>query len=698
MLDRTSWRISMNVLAAFLAVGLARRAARAEIPAGDQVPTSKQYFAKQMAFDTRVGVDAYSKHGVRNPKWDADAVAFMKGYILFSNAQSNAPSAIELERQGRLLYLNGCDDPLVQFMYGRILVALGRAESARGFVTHAADNLIKQGYAPTWQAAAGCTAYRLLYSLRDINEANKYQKVAANALPELFKSKTYTKEDRAVLASHVYAIDELLTAAQKKAAWEAAKNVPDADPVALLLMEGQYHISAAWEARGAGLAGQVAPKGWQGFNAHLNEASRALTKAWDMDHTAPEPAVAMITVAMGSGGAADMRQWFDRATSARLDDEAAYSSFIYGMYPRWNGDRRSLMAFGEECFDTKRFDTKVPIHYLDVLLAVRNECDDGDMSSWSKPEIYNRVKELLDRSLAPGGAVAGNAHYRSIEAAFCARAEHWEDARNAIEALKGPLDPGAMSLIGMNGAEVLGMSYAFSGPGSEAALKGRDLAAGGKRLLAIEQFQAAMKAKKDEAAKRYVRGRIQVLRWESDFIAGKQVTLKADKDGSGFHNAFGTWKSDFDGGILAFPQKTEQLDLICDADFGDEWELRADVDFLRTTADWTATGITLAAPGDGNYLGLELNPHDGNFIARYTRMDAHESKPAPVKKHNQIILRRQGKRLVMFINGQSVYTADAPDDAPGHRLRIGFGGWPIHPGGDVVRFRNLRVRIIREGL
>ena len=118
----------------------------------------------------------------------------------------------------------------------------------------------------------------------------------------MFKDKAYTKSERDILCGHVERVVENLTPEQLQTAWESVKDLPDADPVAVLLLEGKYHIAAAWKARGGGFANRVSKEGWQWFGKELVEARRCLTKAWELDKTIPEPPTAMIAVEMGAGG------------------------------------------------------------------------------------------------------------------------------------------------------------------------------------------------------------------------------------------------------------------------------------------------------------------------------------------------------------------------------------------------------------
>ena len=158
----------------------------------------------------------------------------------------------------------------------------------------------------------------------------------------------------------------------------------------------------------------------------------------------------MIHVTMGEGNAKEMRAWFDRAVAARFDDSDAYSAYIWGIYPRWLGDRATLMAFADECAATGRFDTQVPLHYFEILTIVRTECDNNKMVSLTTPDLYEKAHDILEKTLAPEGALSNDRGYRSAEVAYAIAAKRWNDAHQAMDELEGQkLDATATANFGL---------------------------------------------------------------------------------------------------------------------------------------------------------------------------------------------------------------------------------------------------------
>ena len=169
--------------------------------------------------------------------------------------------------------------------------------------------------------------------------------------------------------------------------------------------------------------------------------------------------------------------------------------------------------------------------------------------------------------------------------------------RKIIEGLKEPLKSSATEeMAQLSAATVRGMAYAFSGA-NNGALKARVLADAGRRPEALAAYQAALRDQKDSDAIQLLHDAIQVLQWELDFAGGKSIVLKADPHLTGFAPGAGQWQSDPDGGFTGTAGASESLSLACPADFGDAWELTAEIEFGNQRAEWDLVGIRLATPG-----------------------------------------------------------------------------------------------------
>ena len=87
------------------------------------------------------------------------------------------------------------------------------------------------------------------------------------------------------------------------------------------------------------------------------------------------------------------KEWFERAVNAQFDYMRAYSKYLEALRPRWGGSHKAMMDFGTECLNTKRFDTKVPIVFLDSLVEISKDCGN---KNWYKPfresGVYKKIQ------------------------------------------------------------------------------------------------------------------------------------------------------------------------------------------------------------------------------------------------------------------------------------------------------------------
>jgi hypothetical protein len=162
------------------------------------------------------------------------------------------------------------------------------------------------------------------------------------------------------------------------------------------MLRGRLEIDLAWQARGSGWSKDVTPEGWKGFSEHLGKAGEILRMTWQQDPQRPEAAAAMITVAMGGHAAPDetARLWFERSVQAQMDYPEAFRKMLHVLKPRWGGSHARMLAFGETCLATERFDTDVPLFYLYVLRIIGSEQSNN---RWRLPFRDTRVQANLKK-------------------------------------------------------------------------------------------------------------------------------------------------------------------------------------------------------------------------------------------------------------------------------------------------------------
>jgi len=555
-------------------------------------------------------------------------------------------------------------ETLVLYEYGLVWEELGNYHQSVLFLVPAAENMKRCGYPANYRALAAVHARQACISNVDNDAAGKCLDLILDAIEDIFRDRVYG-DDRPLLVRAIHGLVADLSAEQRHVLSADVEDIPRADPVALLVLKGCY-----------------------------DQARPSLTKAWEMDGTVSEPASEMVRISRFTGDGKEMRMWFDRAVAARFDDPLAYDNYLDGIRSGPLGGRKVLLDFGAECLATGRFDTAVPLKFIETLVIVRDEYDRGDASDWGGHEVYDAARETFEKSLAPGGVYAGSDYLRSMEAAFEVQAGHWDDARTAMSRLTGGLDGTATAVIGLTPEEVAGTVLVYTGPDSENAVRGQNRAAWGKPQEALREYQAAIDRQKDPTALRFLRGIAQRLRWEIDFQAGKPVALNADASFSGFRPIEGRWQADSDGALIAISPDNQKLYLRCDADFGDHWELSADVDFLGGNPAGSFAGLALGMQGTANHLGLGIAPGLQKFAANDETTDPVKLRPGTIGNRNRLTLRRDGGRIVLAIDRQTLY--DAPcDDTESNRLKIGFGGFRLADD-QIIRFRRVSIRRTTE--
>jgi len=130
--------LSHTVLAAVAALLLAVSSppgARAAIPGGDDPKAYTQHdlLRARLDFNRRTLVGAYKEVGVRNAKWDDEAVKFldaMATYFTYPPAEPiyqtvPIPTFDEYVKLGQAAADAGCTDPLVQYCRGAVLLDRG---------------------------------------------------------------------------------------------------------------------------------------------------------------------------------------------------------------------------------------------------------------------------------------------------------------------------------------------------------------------------------------------------------------------------------------------------------------------------------------------------------------------------------------------------------------------------------------------
>lgn len=123
-----------------------------------------------------------------------------------------------------------------------------------------------------------------------------------------------------------------------------------------------------------------------------------LLEAWALAPAYPWAATALIHYSRDEPIAgAGPRRWFDRATRAQLNHWPAYGVYRAALLPSQVGSPEPMLAFGDECLATERYDIWVPHQYYSALNRLQH---DGATEVWERNEVYPKVLEVFREEMA----------------------------------------------------------------------------------------------------------------------------------------------------------------------------------------------------------------------------------------------------------------------------------------------------------
>ena len=552
--------------------------------------TEHDYRRAVLEYNRRTMGEAYIAVGKRDPKWEAQAVAFLDA---LAETFSYLPAAPQyrrtaddglavLETLGKRARDAGCDDPLITYSYGVVLSLLNRPPNqVRPLIERGAAELYTSRY-PLNRASAA--AHREVKLTPD-SEPEKRQ-----AAWERYKDVTltliagwkYKDVDRRIILAHVWdQLEEHGLERQKDFAAALALQ-GGADPWVSHMIRGRYEDSAAQRGDGAG----------------GNRAREQFQAAWALEPKFPEPAVELIGVSMRSSNRPkeEMRLWFDRAIEGQLDHPRAYIAYLHGLYPGWHGSHDAMYAFGRECAQTMRFDTRVPYQLIVALEFIAN--DERSPRIWQRPGVYAQVETVLDGMAKHEPKAAHADFYRSYNAAIAWRANEFDEARTRLEAIGERFQPEVFKWLNVMPALAISHIYAMAPPTQAQVKLAEQQAAASEFEAAAKTYQDALTAPRDERAAYFLRGRGKQLQWQQHFVAGEWVDIQPDKDLSGWFPQAGKWEVDEKGGLVG-SYMPDGLMLVCQAVFfGKDFVIEGDVEL----GDFSCDGGIGISPGNPSKL------------------------------------------------------------------------------------------------
>ncbi len=585
---------------------LSQPTAVAVIPNSDDPDayTEKQYRQELLAYNKQTMSGAYLEVGKRDPRWDDLVVELLDAQAaVFTNHEAHNTDVVattadykRMREISRQLQDMGCEDPLVLYTSMRQMMPKdeGYLEAAR----RAYDALMDSRYPTIRKHGAAVWLYQQLEEKEHNEEAVKVLDTITDLYIEVITEDALkANESRHLFHLLTPVLDDLPRPIWK----EIAERVNHSDSPNRWLIDvinGNYHIKAAWDERGGGWANEVTPDGWDGFREHLYLAEMFLARAWKAEPSLPEAPTLMIEVAMGRQ-TGEERLWFERAAKAQFDYYPAYPQYLWSIRPRWGGSHMLMHSFAVECLNTERFDTYVPCMFYDTMEDIAEDAE--GYGFWERAGVYEQFLRFFEGRKHEPNPSDGEAWWDSMKAAVAWRVGRYEDAARWIEAAGENLHTRAFTYF--DGDAVLAPSEISARLGEHRDLI--DQATGLWNQTRYQQVTELLdKALKgmpaDDPVRPYLQKQAARAQWTQGQADGGWINLLNRTDLGGWEIDRGTWTVD-DQGRITGQSAEEGLVLRCRHTFGYRFEIRGTITFLgEEDVQWHNGGVLLSHWKSGN--------------------------------------------------------------------------------------------------
>lgn len=350
----------------------------------DHARTARQVKEARAAWFGRSYVAAYERFGKHDARWDADARALLeRAGELVDDATSETTHAL-----ARKLLDGKCEDPLVLFL--AVWACPEDSASKRLRRTFEADEGIEALYTPAFQWFVKSRLWYLARAAGRSDLGDGLLSAMRDRMARAISDPIFAGEDRCQFISCLFGTTRWLfpgTAWATADVFTKMAEIADADP---WIVHAATGLHLARLARYVESADRVRIQ-------QANDAKAHLLKAYELHPELPEAAVGMITVAamLQLDGENSPRVWLDRALDVQIDCTPALNAFVDSLLPGFTGSLPAMYRFAQECLDSGRFDTELPLWYALTMQQV--------VAIHSRPRwIWNarNVDKALERMFA----------------------------------------------------------------------------------------------------------------------------------------------------------------------------------------------------------------------------------------------------------------------------------------------------------
>lgn len=657
------------------------------IPADPASYTKKDFQQDLLKCCRALTVEAYQQFGLKNPSWDDGVLKLLEAYCQSRAGQWNGES---LRTLGEPLVKAGCNDPLVLYIVGQAVWEQGRPAEAEQLAVRAIEGFKKVPYSKTIAWDAQVTLAETARRLGQPSEGRAAEDLSLQWLAQGTAEPAQKAANHRLLWRWLdFRLNDDYRYRLREEAYAALQAQPGADPWFVDMVGGICFVKSGWKARGAGFADTVTDAGEKTFQENLSKARTCFTRAWRLHPEYPEAATAMIEVAMAANDSAEAetRKWFDRAVAAQCDWADAYSQYEWSLRPRWGGSVEKMMAFGDECLATGRFDTEVPSQYLAMLYAVTN--GEHEAEYWARLGVYEKATQVCE------GYATALAQYpdrvqawRSRNAAIAWRSRRYTEAKKIMYALRPNIDKSYFEEFNVSLPWVWGQVLCMTCGESERVERAEKLCQEGHSEAALEAFTPLADLLGAPESQVYLRGRMDSLTREIAFAKGEWVALQPNAQFIGWQQRWGHWGICPDGAILS---ETNSRNLLaCLMRVGDAFEIAGNIELPANNLAVAGVAVGVDLTGDPYWSTLQISAADQKvYWCHNFSSDAEVVVPAA--KTYEVSVRVWKGQVAAYVNGERclsgghLYTSVAA--APG--VLVGFAGAEYEGG---VKYRNFRLR------
>ena len=391
-------------------------------------------------------VGDYEMKGVRDPKWNQDAIRALK---LLARARAYGPQEVrgfpeDVATAARAAVEAGCTDPLIRYVYLRFGPATRDTNEIAALFKEVSADLTRSEYSSlrkfygslrAAEAQYRVSGYRGSWSLGKW-EAWRLFKLAHFQLDKFLTDKTVPVEEVYDACHDCFDLASRVTGDLQAlfASTEADLLTNWSKTCVAHLIRGEFYVRYAWAKRGGGFANTVTPEGWKGFQDRLAVAEEALAQAWKLNPQDARIANAMLDLELAQGKDRDrMEQWFQKAMDKHPDNYDACSKKLRYLEPKWYGSPEEMLRFGRECVDSETWIGYVPLVLRDAHESLANYVEkDRRPAYWKQPEVWPDLKASFEKFFQLNPDATRWRHNYARYAYWC---EQWDELNEQLKLL-----------------------------------------------------------------------------------------------------------------------------------------------------------------------------------------------------------------------------------------------------------------------